>query len=95
MMLNNLFKSYFNMFESKIKTSKRRRDNKIRYSSNKLFVSRAELKHSNSKIIIVLSTYNKQKSNLLKFIKKSFYFSENGVNILTTMLGLDINLIKK
>jgi hypothetical protein len=76
--INNLFKSYFNMFENRIKTVyKRRRANKERYSANKLYVSRAELKHSNTKLTIILYIYNKQKSiierNMRKLIKFTMY----------------------
>ena len=53
--LNKLFKSYCNMLLHKIKNPfKRRRHNKSRYSANRLYVSRAELKHTNSKLLIVL-----------------------------------------
>ena len=70
-LLNNLFKSYFNMFEDKIKVFfKRRRSNKNHYLSNKLYLSRAELKHTNTKILIILYVYNKQKSSIEKFLKK-------------------------
>lgn len=72
---NKLFSSYFNMFRDKIKILfKRRRDNKSRYSANKVYVSRAELKHTNTKLIIILSTYNKQKSTLLRWTRKIIYF---------------------
>jgi hypothetical protein len=76
--INNLFKSYFNMFENKIKNVyKRRRANKERYSANKLYVSRAELKHSNTKLTIILYIYNKQKSiverNMRKLVKFTIY----------------------
>jgi hypothetical protein len=76
--INNLFKSYFNMFENRIKNSyKRRRTNKKRYSANKLYVSRAELKHSNTKLTIILYIYNKQKSiierNMRKLVKLTIY----------------------
>jgi hypothetical protein len=72
---NKLFSSYFNMYTDKIKRLfKRRRHNKSRYSANKVYVSRAELKHTNSKLLIILSTYNKQKSSLLKETRKIIYF---------------------
>jgi hypothetical protein len=71
--LNNLFRSYFNMLESKIKVFfRRRRTNKIRYSANKLFVSRAELKHTNTKLTVILYIYNKQKSSIERYIRKAF-----------------------
>jgi hypothetical protein len=53
---------------------KRRRDNKSRYSANKIYISRAELKHTNTKIIILLFSYNKQKSTLLRCIRKIMFF---------------------
>ena len=49
------------MLQKKRKTLfKRRRDNKIRYSANKVYTSRAELQHTNSKLLITLYTYNKK-----------------------------------
>jgi hypothetical protein len=70
-LLNKLVKSYCNMLQKKIKILfKRRRDNKIRYSANKIYTSRAELQHTNSKLLITLYTYNKQKSSLEQYIRK-------------------------
>ena len=69
--LNKLLKSYCNMLQNKIKVLfKRRRDNKIRYSANKIYASRAELNHTNSKIFITLYLYNKQKSSIERYIRK-------------------------
>ena len=69
--LNKLVKSYCNMLQDKIKILfKRRRDNKIRYSANKIYASRAELNHTNSKIFITLYLYNKQKSSIERYIRK-------------------------
>ena len=69
--LNKLVKSYCNMLQDKIKILfKRRRDNKIRYSANKIYASRAELNHTNTKIFITLYLYNKQKSSIEQYIRK-------------------------
>lgn len=63
------------MFRDKIKRLfKRRRNNKSRYSANKIYLSKAELKHTNTKLLIILSTYNKQKSTLLRKTRKNIYF---------------------
>lgn len=71
LIVNNLFKNYFNMFQDKIKILfKRRRSNKIRYSANKIYVSRAEVNHTNKKIIIFLYTYNKTKSLIEQYTTK-------------------------
>jgi len=59
------------MLQHKIKILfKRRRNNKSRYSANKIYVSRAELKHTNTNILIVLYTYNKQKLSIEWYIRK-------------------------
>ena len=69
--LNKLLKSYCNMLQNKIKVLfKRRRDNKIRYSANKIYASRAELNHTNTTISITLFLYNKQKSSIERYIRK-------------------------
>jgi len=67
--LNKLVKSYSNMLEYKPKIQfKIRRANKIRYSSNKLYTSRAELNHTNTTIFITLYLYNKPKSSIIRYI---------------------------
>ena len=69
--LNKLLKSYCNILQNKIKILfKRRRYNKARYSANKIYASRAELNHTNTKIFITLYLYNKQKSSIERYIKK-------------------------
>lgn len=69
--LNKLITSYCNMLHDKIKTTfRRRRHNKVRYSANKIYASRAEVKHTNTKIIIMLYTYNKQKLSIERYIRK-------------------------
>jgi hypothetical protein len=59
------------MLQDKIKIFfKRRNHNKNRYSANKIYVSRAEIKHTNIKIIIILYTYNKLKSFVERDLRK-------------------------
>jgi hypothetical protein len=73
--VNKLLKSYFNMLKDRIKILfKRRRDNKIRYSANKVYASRAELNHTNTSIFITLHLYNKQKSSTERYIRKAITF---------------------
>lgn len=59
------------MLQDKIKILfKRRRDNKIRYSANRIFTSRAEIEHTNTKVFITLHVYNKQKSYYEQYLRK-------------------------
>lgn len=64
------------MFENKIKfIFKRKRPNKIRYSANKIYVSRAELKHTNTKNFILIYIYNKQNSLIERKLKKNIIYN--------------------
>jgi hypothetical protein len=74
-MVITLIKSYFNIFnpkyENKIGSINKTRGIKIRrLSINKIFVSKAELKHTNSKIIITIYVYNRYKKYIYDKIKK-------------------------
>ena len=83
-----LIKSYFNFYsrklEGKIK-SKRLRIRIRRLSTNRIFVSRAEFKHTNSKVTVTLYIYNRQ---------KKYFF--NKIRRLKTLTGLrEISFIRK
>jgi hypothetical protein len=101
--VNNLFWSYFNMMEDKLRLPfKRRRPNKIRYSADKIYVSRAELKHTNTKLTIMLYIYNKQKSSLERFIRRILIvkrikenLTEEGIEIITTYKNRLSQMLKK
>ena len=83
--VNNLFKSYINILTSKLKILfKRRRVRKNRFSANRIYVSRAEMKHTNAKVIITLYTYNKQKSifnRKIRSLAKNIYAKKQKENI--------------
>ena len=71
-----LIKSYFNLYnlklERKIRSSKLlRRLRKL--SSSKIYVSNGEFKHTNTKVVITLYLFNRQKFDFDKKIRKSFY----------------------
>lgn len=75
--INALVKHYFNLyFNHKFINNKYTPSRIKRLSLNKVFVSKAEIKHTNSKAIITIYTYNREKRILLKkikFIKNLFY----------------------
>ena len=68
-----IIRNYFNMYslklERKIKSPRIRRW-KRRFSTRRILVSRAELKHTSDKVIVTLYIYDRQKLYFLKKIKK-------------------------
>lgn len=65
-----IIKSYFNMFfNHQFIKYKYIRPRRRRLSFNKIFLARPEIKHTNSKAIITLYTFNREKFALLKKIK--------------------------
>ena len=75
-LVNKLIKSYFNLYnlklERKIRSSRLlRRLRKL--SSNKIYVSNSEFKHTNNKVVITLYIFNRQNFNLNKKITKALY----------------------
>lgn len=69
--VNSLIKGYFNLYFNNrfLKHRYISRKNK-RKSLNRIFVSNAEIKHTNNKALITLYVYNKERLSLLKKIKE-------------------------
>jgi len=83
--LSALIKSYFNLyFNKKLLISKRIATRFRRLTVNKVFISKAELKHTSSKVIITLYIYNEERRTLL-----------NRIKIIETMLFPYFNSIPK
>lgn len=69
--INTLVKNYFNLyFNHKFLQNKYKSPRTNRLSLNKIFVSKAEIKHTNSKATITIYTYNRENRVLLKKINK-------------------------
>jgi hypothetical protein len=69
--LSKLVKSYFNFyFSNKVLKTKRIAMRFKRLAVKKIFVSKAEVKHTNSRVIITLYVYNAEKKYLNRRIKK-------------------------
>jgi len=72
--INSLVKNYFNLrFFPKFVYKKYKPRWVRRPSMNKIYVSNAEIKHTNSKAILIVYTYNREKISLLnkvKFLRK-------------------------
>ena len=87
-----LIKGYFTLsnlkLERKLRKEKLRRRS-IKLSTNKIFLSDGEFKHTNDKVIITLYLYNRQKYNYLYKLKKRY------VNLFVKARFLEkLNLIK-
>lgn len=83
-----LIKSYFNFYNRKDEIKAKIRHLRTRFkrlSINKIFVSRAELKHFTSKVIITIYVYNRQKT----------YFSNKLNNLNTIVSATERVVIKK
>jgi hypothetical protein len=69
--LNKLIKSYFNLYFSKKLVNSKPLINRFRrLAVNKVFISKAELKHTNSKVIITLYIYNEERRILFNRLKR-------------------------
>lgn len=105
--LSKLIRSYFNFyFNKQVLKSKKIAIRFRRLSLNKIFISKAELKHTNSKVIITLYIYNEEKRQLsrkLKNLEKLYFDSKlqlsqkNKTNTDLSLKNLldDINEYKK
>jgi len=83
--LSTLIKSYLNFyFNKKLFISKRIITRFKRLAVNKVFVSKAELKHTSSKVIVTLYIYNEERRALL-----------NKIKIIETMLFPYLNSVSK
>ncbi len=75
--INSLIKNFFNLQFNYKFLFKKYKPYRLRSASlNKIFASKAEIKHTNNKAILTVYVYNREKISLLKKIKmlnKSFY----------------------
>jgi hypothetical protein len=61
-LVNKVMESYANMLQIKRTVFNHRKDNKLRYSANKIYTGKAKLEHTNNKVTIKLTAYNKKKA---------------------------------
>lgn len=91
---NNFIKSYLNLYNKKIEgliRTKRLLLRLRRLSSNKIYVSNGEFKHTSGKVIITLYIFNRQKRNYMLILKKSYF---KAFNIYKKRLKKRLNLLK-
>ena len=84
-LVNKLITSYFNLYN--LKLERKIRSNRLlrrlrKLSSNKIYVSNGEFKHTNNKVVITLYLFNRQKFNIDKKIRKGFYKTWSNQDVL-------------
>jgi hypothetical protein len=69
--LSKIIKSYFDFFfNNKLLYGQRILTRFRRLATNKIFVSKAELKHTSTKVIVTLYVYNEERRRLIKRLKR-------------------------
>lgn len=69
--LSNIIKSYFNFLLNRKVLSKKKLVTRFkRLTNKKIFISKAEIKHSNKKVIITLYIYNEERRILIRKIER-------------------------
>ena len=69
--INSLIKNYFNLWLTYKFLNKKFKSYKLRSASlNKIYASKAEIKHTNNKAILTVYVYNQRKDIFIKKIKK-------------------------
>ena len=98
-----LLKSYFNLYSPKLEKSvksPRVRKRLRRLSTNRILISRPELKHTSSKVVITVYVYNRQKIYYLRKLRNilavDLYPSEKFSNlVIKKTKKKSLNLISK
>lgn len=68
-----IIRNYFYLYNKKIERKLRKKALYRRFrklSSNRIFISKGEFKHTNNKVMITLYVFNKQKNNYIFKLKK-------------------------
>jgi len=91
-----LIKGYFNLYlKKKVSRSKRLALRFRRLSIQKIFVSKAELKHTSDKVIVTLYVFNEAKRNLIKKIKKTQDLFSRNNNRTSALIKSKLGFISK
>jgi hypothetical protein len=102
--LSKIIKSYFNLYFSKqLLYSKRMLTRFRRLAINRVFISKAELKHTSSKVIITIYVYNEERRALLNRLRRIEAILFPSFNLVSQKIHKDkilslyekLNLIRK
>ena len=90
-----LVKSYFNLYSRKLEKKINARRSRVRgrrLSINRILISRAELKHTNDKVVVTIYVYNRQ---VKYYFNKMMRVAINDLDSTVTKKGLKIQSIVK
>jgi hypothetical protein len=96
-----LIRGYFNSYSLKLekKLRKERLRRRLRkLSTNKIFISNGEFKHTNDKVVITMFVYNRQKSNYLYKIKNRYtrlFVKSRFLNKLNLIKNVGLNILNQ
>jgi len=96
-----LIRGYFNSYNLKLekKLRKERLRRRLRkLSTNKIFISNGEFKHTNDKVAITLYVYNRQEYNYLYKLKKRYarlFVKSRFLNKLYLIKNIGLNILKQ
>lgn len=92
-----LIRSYFNLYSAKLDKkikSPLLRTRMRRLSTNRILVSKAEVRHTSDKVLITVYLYNRQKKYYLGKIKKISFLGLKIVNLKFLVEKIKINMIR-
>lgn len=103
-MLNKIIKAYFNLYFSRDILNSNTSFKSRRLSTNRIFVSKAEVKHTSTKAVITLYTYNEERRIIIRKLRRLEYLlfpsnvlSRDNVNneVLSLQDKIKKNLLEK
>lgn len=95
--VNKLIYSYFNSYNKKLDRSLRKTElSKRKLSTNKIFVSSSEFKHTNDNVLVTLYIYNRQKYNYLFKLTnryRRFFVKRNFIEMLLKIKSESVKIL--
>jgi len=95
---DKIITAFFNSYFKTSKFIKKAKYNSINKSFRQIYLSKSELKHTYSKVIVTIYIYNKQKKSLLRKIKNfsyNYFFKKVSLTSYTLKRYLDKSFSKK
>lgn len=92
-----LIRSYFKLYSAKLDKETKSwviRNKEAKLTTNRIFVSKAEVRHTSDKVLITVYLYNKEKEYYLNKIRSLYFLRFKLVNLKYLVETIKINLIR-